>query len=136
MSASLPCISNGQSWVSPRFLRFRISPVYIDFSVSRSLLRHSRGTFPAFASSSVFANGTNRGHHLPRVFRTLRLPASAYIERTALGNFPPKISRLVSLPHDRSFDLSPINITRSGLGPSRCRPQGGPFLTDCVLWLD
>src|SRR6218665_3302763 len=53
------------------------------------------------------------------------LPVSACIQRTALGKLSPKISRPVSLPHDRSLGLSLINITRSGLGPSRGRRQGG-----------
>src|SRR6218665_4055465 len=96
---------------------------YLAFSVFRSLSRLHRETFPAFVSEPI-----QRGHHLPRVFRTLTSPVSAYIERTALGKLSPKISRPVSLPHDRSLGPSPINITRSGLGPSRVDGREGPSL--------
>ena len=85
VAASLRCISNWQFSITLRSLGFCVSLVYL-------------------------ANSTNGDHHLPRVFRTLTLPESAYIERTALWKLSPKISRPVSLPHDRSLGLFPTNL--------------------------
>src|SRR6218665_1594002 len=62
-----------------------------------------------FVGGEVF-NCWHRGDYL----WTLTLPVFAYIQRTALGKLSSKVSRHVSLPHDRSLGLSPINITRLG----------------------
>src|SRR6218665_248935 len=89
-------------------------PLSLGLLISRYL--DLQGTSPVFVSAPLLANRTNGDHHLPRVFRTLTLPVSVYIERTVLGKLSPKISRPVSLPHDQSLGLSPINITRLGSG--------------------
>src|SRR6218665_3080434 len=51
-----------------------------------------------------------------------------YIERTALGKLSTKIARPVSLPHDQSLGLSPINITRLGSGRIAVDGREGPSL--------
>src|SRR6218665_2580836 len=146
-TASLRCISTDNSREFPRSLDFCVSSVYFErnflvflgalhFSISRSLslglliprYLDLQGTSSVFVSAPLLANRTNWDHHLPRVFWTLTLPVSVYIERTPLGKLSPKISRPVSLPHDRSLGLSPINITRLGSGRIAVDGREGPSL--------
>src|SRR6218665_2040578 len=67
-----------------------------------------------------------RGHIFP-VFPDSHVTSICVYRTSALGKLSPTISRPVSLAHDRSLGLSPITITRPGLGLSRGPPQGGPF---------
>ena len=126
ISASLPCISNANSWSFWELCISRSPALCLCLLISRYL--DLQGTSSVFVSAPLLANRTNWDHYLPRVFRTLTLPVSVYIERTPLGKLSPKISRPVSLPHDRSLGLSPINITRLGSGRIAVDGREGPSL--------
>src|SRR6218665_550344 len=91
------------------------------------------GTFPVFTQRTschfvtrrfTYFYRTRTSGGFPRIYTVL-----SYCQHSFPGNFFPNLlARPVSLPHDRSLGPSPINITRSGLGPSRVDGREGPSL--------
>src|SRR6218665_2492985 len=86
----------------------------------------SPGHFSVPVSAPVLAKGTNGSPFSP-CFPDSHVTGICVYRTYGTGETFPEISSPVSLPHDRSLGLSPINITRSGFGLSRGRRQGGPF---------